>query len=145
MTNSRKKSGLGDSPLFQREKKVEDRYQKQTVTKPPELSKQHPQPTPNSTSKVTLESTRITTPARDKLRDNPRTLSRQADVPYPNRNEIQTFSFQLRDAWKVKVQAEVPHEWQKELEEIAHTLNIKKMELYRFIFGEFLGKVKRKE
>ena len=62
----------------------------------------------------------------------------------PTRNEIQQFSFQLRDELKVKVQAEVPHRWQKELEDLARNLNVKKLELYRFILGEFLGKVKRK-
>ena len=45
----------------------------------------------------------------------------------------------------MKVQAEVPHRWQKELEEIARKLDVKKLELYRFILGEFLGKVKRKK
>jgi membrane-bound lytic murein transglycosylase B len=80
---------------------------------------------------------------RDKPRkvssDNPRDKSRQ----YPSRNEIQEFSFRLRDQVKVKVQSEVPLKWQKELEEIAHQLNVKKLELYRFMIGEFLGKVKR--
>ena len=51
----------------------------------------------------------------------------------------------LRDELKVKVQAEVPHTWQKELEETARELNVKKLEMYRFIFGEFLGKVRRKK
>ena len=62
----------------------------------------------------------------------------------PSRDEIQGFSFQLRDELKVKVQAEVPFRWQKELEDLARQLNVKKLELYRFIIGEFLGKVKRK-
>ena len=46
---------------------------------------------------------------------------------------------------KVKVQAEVPYQWQEELEEISRQQHVKKMELYRFIFGEFLGKVRRKK
>ncbi len=50
----------------------------------------------------------------------------------------------LRDELKVKVQAQVPHAWQKELEEISRKLNVQKLELYRFILGEFLGKVKRR-
>ena len=45
----------------------------------------------------------------------------------------------------MKIQAEVPHQWQKELEEKAHKLNVKKLELYRYIIGEFLGKVQRKD
>jgi hypothetical protein len=46
---------------------------------------------------------------------------------------------------RVKVQAEVPHQWQEELDEVARQLRVKKLELYRFILGEFLGKVKRKQ
>ena len=57
-------------------------------------------------------------------------------------DEIQEFSFRLRDTLKVKVQAEVPHDWQTELDEVARELNVKKLELYRFIYGEFLGKVR---
>lgn len=100
--------------------------------------------TSNSTSKITQQ--------RDKSRDVSSDISRQKsrekplepELPLPTRDEIQEFSFHLRDELKVKVQAEVPHTWQKELEEVARTLDVKKLELYRFIFGEFLGKVKRK-
>ncbi len=45
----------------------------------------------------------------------------------------------------MKVQAEVPHRWQKELEQMAQRLDVGKLELYRFILGEFLGKVRRKK
>jgi hypothetical protein len=38
----------------------------------------------------------------------------------------------------------VPPAWQEDLEEVARALRVKKLELYRFIIGEFLGKVKRK-
>lgn len=69
--------------------------------------------------------------------------SREERRDLPTREEIQTFSFRLRDELKVKVQAEVPHAWQKELEDLARDLDVKKLELYRFILGEFLGKVKR--
>lgn len=72
--------------------------------------------------------------SRDILREKPNHL--------PTRDEIQEFSFRLRDSLRVKVQAEVPHEWQGELEEIARELNVKKLELYRFIYGEFLGKIR---
>ena len=33
--------------------------------------------------------------------------------------------------------------WLSALEETARDLNVKKLELYRFIIGEFLGKVRR--
>jgi len=51
----------------------------------------------------------------------------------------------LRDEFNVKVQAEVPHEWQDEFEDIARQLKVKRLELYRFILGEFLGKIQRKK
>ncbi|MFC1960020.1 hypothetical protein ACFLYO_04875 [Chloroflexota bacterium] len=122
----------------------------------------------SDTSNGTLKATRKVTPKRDqprekanktsreKTRDGKRKQSRDgtreivSDTPemvakyLPTRDEIQEFSFQLRDELKVKVQAEVPHLWQKELEETSRELNVKKLELYRYIIGEFLGKVERK-
>jgi hypothetical protein len=91
--------------------------------------------------------TRNATQPRETSRDHPRALSRRQSHEQPglpSRNEIQEFSFKLRDELKVKVQAEVPPEWQKELDNLAHDLGVKKLELYRFILGEFLGKVKRR-
>lgn len=73
--------------------------------------------------------------------DFPRALSRDL----PTRDEIQEFSFRLRDTLKVKLQAEVPHEWQVEIEEIASELNVKKLELYRFIYGQFLEIYRKKK
>lgn len=107
---------------------------------------------PASEEKTSSLSTRKTTPnstsKRDSSRTQPRQLlresSREKRLDYPTRDEIQEFSFQLRDSLKVKVQAEVPHEWQDELEDIARDLKVKKLELYRYILGEFLGKVRRK-
>jgi hypothetical protein len=92
-------------------------------------------------SKTTQRIARKRDTAREVLRDTSRGKSRSL----PTRDEIQEFSFRLRDELKVKVQAEVPHQWQKELAEMARGLDIKKLELYRFILGEFLGKVRRKE
>lgn len=62
----------------------------------------------------------------------------------PTRNEIEELTFQLRHTLKVKVQAEIPPDWQDQLDQIANQLKIGKLELYRFIIAEFLGKVKRK-
>lgn len=95
------------------------------------------------TRKVTRDSTQ----PRDKVREPPREKSRKEPRPpsrdLPSRDEMQEFSFLLRDELKVKVQAEVPYHWQKELDELARELDVKKLELYRFIIGEFLGKVTR--
>ena len=107
-------------------------------------------------SKVTSSRDLPSDKSRNNLRDNPREKSREranqkttkpsmdTSRTYPSREEIQRFSFQLRDELKIKVQAEVPHGWHKELDGIARKLDVKKLELYRFILGEFLGKVKRK-
>lgn len=93
---------------------------------------------------VDTSTTQTRDTSRDTLREKPRDTSRGASRNLPTRDEIQEFSFQLRDELKVKVQAEVPYRWQDELEELARQLHVKKLELYRFILGEFLGKVRRK-
>ena len=97
--------------------------------------------TPNLTRKPTRVRDKSRAISRDTLRARPRGKSRDL----PTRDEIQEFSFTLRDQLKVKVQAEVPHQWHAELGDIAQNLKVKKLELYRFILGEFLGKVSRRE
>lgn len=94
-------------------------------------------PTPENTSKSTL----LRDTSRDLIRGGTRDRSRDTSRDTPTRDDIQEFSFRLRDELKVKVQAEVPHSWQKELEQKALQLDVKKLELYRFIIGKFLGKV----
>lgn len=99
--------------------------------------------------KVTRKPTQKVTPPREKPREvssaDPREKPRKQPYDLPTRDAIQEFSFRLRDELKVKVQAEVPHQWQKELEQIARDKDVKKLELYRYILGVFLGKVKRKD
>ena len=101
-----------------------------------------------ATSKVTRKPTRVRDnprgTSRDNSSDNSRAKSRGESRGLPTREEIQEFGFRLRDELRVKVQAEVPHHWQKDFADIARDLNVKKLELYRFILGEFLGKVRRK-
>ena len=97
--------------------------------------------TPNLTRKPTRARDKSRAISRDTIRARPRGKSRDL----PTRDEIQEFSFTLRDQLKVKVQAEVPHQWHAELGDIAQNLKVKKLELYRFILGEFLGKVSRRE
>jgi hypothetical protein len=94
-------------------------------------------PTQESTPKVTWTREPSSDPPREKLRDPMREKARER----PSRDDVQEFSFRLRDELKVKVQAEVPYSWQKELEQIALQMNVKKLELYRFILGKFLNKV----
>jgi len=116
----------------------------------PQASEVQPQPEPD----LVLPTPPVTdiTPDSTYVRDLPRETSRELRrrkpggllLGYPTRDEIQELSFKLRDTLKVKVQAEVPKEWQDDLEELAHQLDVKKLELYRFILAEFLGKVKRK-
>jgi|SRR5579859_261938 len=118
--------------------KLQEETAKQKQLVEAEPSKPEKQsPTRKSTQKVTQSRGRIRETSSNNSRENPR--------EFPNRDEIQEFSFRLRDALKVKVQAEVPHEWQDELEALARNLNVKKLELYRYIIGEFLGKVEQKK
>ena len=83
--------------------------------------------------------------AIDVSRERSRDRAPGRSLGLPSREEIQEFSFRLRDEVNVKVQPRIPHPWQKELEKIARDLDVKKLELYKFIIGEFLGKVKRKK
>jgi hypothetical protein len=78
---------------------------------------------------------------RNTKREKSREIKHMNPREHPSRDAIQEFSFRLRDELKVKVQAEVPAEWQKELEDLAHDLDVGKLELYRYILGSFLGKV----
>lgn len=107
------------------------------------VSQAEPPKTPPAMNPATQEPTRPRGIPRGQPRENSRTAWRGMARDLPTRDEIQEFSFRLRDEVNVKVQAEVPHAWQDELEEIAHRLDVKKLELYRFILGEFLGKVRR--
>jgi len=104
--------------------------QEHNTTQAPARTSAQPRDNPRAESRGDARA-----PAREVSRGLPRGL--------PTRDEIQTFSFQLRDELKVKVQAEVPHHWQTALEDLARELDVKKLELYRFIIGEFLGKVQR--
>jgi len=88
---------------------------------------------------------RIREVSRDNTRIIPSDNASEKTRNLPTRDEIQEFSFRLRDEINVKVQAEVPYQWQKELEKISRRLDVKKLELYRFIIGEFIGKVHRKK
>jgi hypothetical protein len=99
--------------------------------------------TPIPARKEEQISTSKVTGIRNPSRDFPLEKSRGKPRDLPTRDAIQEFSFQLRDELKVKVQAEVPYGWQTELEEVARQLRVKKLELYRFIIGEFLGKLKQ--
>ena len=78
--------------------------------------------------------------SRDLEREVRREPSRDLPRDLPTRDAIQLFTFQLRDEPNVKMQAEIPHHWQAELNRIALELNVKKLELYRYIVGQFLGK-----
>lgn len=107
------------------------------------MQREQEESTQESTWKTTREPTVKPTPVIHNSRDIPREKSREIVRDLPSRDDIQGFSFRLRDELKVKVQAEVPHEWQQELDDLARQLNVKKLELYRYIIGDFLGKVEQ--
>jgi hypothetical protein len=112
-------------------------FAKQTAAPAPVTSLAVIKETQESTQESTSQTTQSLGSPRQLSSENPRKLSRGL----PTRDEIQGFSFRLRDELKVKVQAEVPHQWQDRLEDIARELKVKKLELYRFILGDFLGEV----
>ena len=114
-------------------------------TPKPRVSKKPPTGKGKSTPKATRKPTRVREISSDKSRARSRESSREKPRALPTRDEIQEFTFSLRDDLKVKVQAEVPHYWQDELKVIANELNVKRLELYRYILGEFLGKVRRRK
>jgi|GEM_PF-5851882 len=93
---------------------------------------------PKNDDQSTSVPTRTITPVGNQPRSLSSEIPRKKPSKYPTREEIQEFSFRLRDQLKVKVQAEVPHRWQKELEAVARELNVRKLELYRYMIGEFL-------
>src|SRR5262245_15789102 len=80
-------------------------------------------PARESASEVTWIRGTSSDMSRDQTRDNSRETPREQvrssshddGGMQPTRDEIQEFTFRLRDELKVKVQAEVPHTWQKEL------------------------------
>jgi hypothetical protein len=112
-------------------------FAKQTVAPAPVISPAVLEEPKESTQESTPQTTQSLGSPRQPSSENPHKLSRGL----PTRDEIQGFSFRLRDELKVKVQAEVPHQWQDRLEDIARELKVKKLELYRFILGDFLGEV----
>jgi hypothetical protein len=87
----------------------------------------------------TQKSTQSRHPSRDLPRGNSRNL--------PTRHDIQYFNFDLKvnDQLKAtaKAQADLPLEWIEELESLTQSMKVGKLELYRFIFGQFLGKVEK--
>ena len=144
-----KKAGLADSPFFSAPQQQEEETTPPPPSKAPVRNRSGNDDSRSglaqSTEKDTAEiSSRKSALTLEPLREKPLDKSREKSRDLPTRDEIQAFSFSLRDELKVKVQAEVPYKWQKELEEMAHKLDVKKLELYRFILGEFLGKVQRK-
>ena len=59
----------------------------------------------------------------------------------PSAEEIEACSFRLRKTNKVRVNADVPEDWQKELADLAYQLGVGKYELNMYILGVFLGKI----
>ena len=102
--------------------------------------KQHKASTPDLTPKDARGRDKSRIDSRAPSREGPRQKERKNPRELPTRDQIQEFSFRLRDEIKVKMQTEVPYEWKIELEQMAFELNVGKLELYRMIIGRFLGK-----
>lgn len=63
-------------------------------------------------------------------------------VNLPSKEVIEEFYFHTRNLPTKKENIELPFEWMKELREIGIKKGLKKVELHRYIYGQFLGKVK---
>src|SRR5688572_32490380 len=108
----------GQSAFFKRNPSPQStKIESEPVTEVPAEGEHAQKPIDEQTNKVTQKSTQGSDISRDTSSANPRKNSLLEPRNLPTREEIQEFSFHLRDELKVKVQAEVPHLWQKELEE----------------------------
>ena len=56
---------------------------------------------------------------------------------------VEELAFRLRKATKSKFNTEIPDEWKKEIDDLAHNLGVGKYDLGMYIIGSFLGKVER--
>ncbi len=60
----------------------------------------------------------------------------------PTKQQLEEFSFKYRNLSTKNLNMELPKEWMKEVSNIANKMEIKKVLIYRYIIGQFLGKVK---
>lgn len=60
----------------------------------------------------------------------------------PTKKDLEEFSFKYRNLSTKNLNMELPKEWMREVNNIANKMEIKKVLIYRYIIGKFLGKVK---
>ncbi len=62
-----------------------------------------------------------------------------------SQDAIEELAFTLRKTPQGKVNANIPHEWKEDLDDLAFRLKVGKYELLTYIIGVFLGKVEAPE
>jgi hypothetical protein len=63
----------------------------------------------------------------------------------PSKDEVEEFNWKLRRERFQKFTTDIPSSWLKELNDMAYEMDVKKIELYRYMIAEFLWKVKRRK
>lgn len=59
----------------------------------------------------------------------------------PTTDEIENLAFSLRKITKARVNADIPLEWKKRLDDLAHQLEVGKYDLMLFIIARFLDDI----
>jgi hypothetical protein len=58
---------------------------------------------------------------------------------FPSTEDIENLAFRIRKLPKQKVNTEIPLEWKKTIDDLAHTLRVGKYDLLMYILARFLG------
>lgn len=59
----------------------------------------------------------------------------------PTADEVEEMVFRLRKEPKIRINADFPEDWKKELDEYAHTASVGKYHLVMYAVGKMLGKI----
>ena len=59
----------------------------------------------------------------------------------PTAEEVEELTFRLRKFPKVRINGDVPDEWKKRLDDLAHELGVGKYDLVTYVVAKFLGEV----
>jgi len=103
-------------------------------------------------SKFFMKQNSSSIPIKDLNKDSDKDLNKDAkqDVKQetqtrshnlPTADEVEEMVFRLRKEPKIRINADFPEEWKKELDEYAHTASVGKYHLVMFAVGKMLGKI----
>lgn len=89
-------------------------------------------------------SVKVETPTSQEPTQGVTQISKRLSKPlsksnFPTTEEIENLAFSLRKVTKARVNADIPHAWKKQLDDLAYRLEIGKYDLMLFIIARFLG------